>query len=39
MDEDRIEKRADFMDFARDMDRLIAGVAGFVAGRISSNQL
>lgn len=39
MDEDRIEKRADFTDFQRDMDRLIAGVAGFVAGRISSNQL
>lgn len=35
MDEDRIEKRPDFADFKRDVDRLIAAIAGFVAGRIS----
>ena len=36
MDEDRIEKRADFPGFKSDMDRLIAGIAGFVAGRVCS---
>ena len=30
MDEDRIEKRADFAAFKRDMDRLIAAIADFV---------
>lgn len=35
MDEDRIEKRPDFADFQRDVDRLVAAIAGFVAGRVS----
>jgi N-formylglutamate deformylase len=34
MDEDRIEKRADFADFKQDMDRLIAAVAGYVRDRL-----
>ena len=34
MDEDRIEKRADFPGFKRDMDRLIAAIAGYVRDRL-----
>lgn len=30
MDEDRIEKRVDFTDFKRDMDRLIGAISGYV---------
>ena len=33
MDEDRIEKRADFEDFKRSMDRLIGAIAGYVQDR------
>lgn len=36
MDQDRIEKRPDFADCQRDVDRLIAAIAGFVAGRTSA---
>jgi len=34
MDEDRIEKRSDFAAFKRDMDRLIAAIAGYVRDRL-----
>lgn len=34
MDEDRIEKSADFERLKGDMDRLLAGIAGFVADRL-----
>ena len=34
MDEDRIEKRVDFAEFKRDVDRLIAGVAGYVCTKL-----
>ena len=33
MDEDRIEKRADFAVFKRDMDRLVAAIAEYVRDR------
>jgi len=33
MDEDRIEKRADFAAFKQDMDRLIGAIADYVRDR------
>jgi hypothetical protein len=33
MDEDRIEKRADFAGFKQDMDRLIGAIADYVRDR------
>jgi N-formylglutamate amidohydrolase len=33
MDEDRIEKRADFAAFKQDMDRLVAAIAEYVRDR------